>query len=74
MADTAPKPARRNRGPRKDYKRDVEATIMFCKIAIQTCEEFRDQEVRKDVFDAQIRAYTRVLKCLGITLPVAGEQ
>ena len=67
MATETPK-AKRERKPRRNFQKIVESTTLFCEISIQTCEEFKVSEGASAtgiaVFDAQIRAYKRVLTML----------
>ena len=64
MTENAPKVRKRIR---RDYKKIVESTIQYCKIAIQLCEEFRAGAgaTESELMEAQIRAYKRVLRALG---------
>lgn len=64
-------PKKRERKARRNFQRDLEATVLFCKCAIDTCEEFKlsgagDEQANR-AMNAQIRAYRRVLQCLGVT-------
>lgn len=64
--ETTAKKDRKPIAPRRNFQRLVESTTLFCEIAIQTCEEFSSDEdpARNAVFDAQIKAYRRVLQML----------